>query len=587
MVGLSATLSHCYPNVKRITKILRELFPDIWIVIGGHLTGSSNVVLYKTETDICVVGDGEIPFVKLLDYFKLHPTRRQLDYTGLHQIKGLAFIDKNNKLKVTGNAEQLSASEMQYPDLDKHRLGLQKFGGNGELIHEFNEPIKNLSDINTFLGGRGQVYPEGLKFFEKNKNKKIGMIQTVRGCVARCTFCQRYVKGYRTYSANDLETHIMELKKKYNLGGLYIDDENSLSNRKQGYEIARIMKKHDIYWYAGGVRVKSVTYEDLKFYKEHNMLGIRFGIESGSQKILNIMEKKFKTEDVYNAISNCKKAGVGTTTDQLMIGMPGETKETVIQSAQFLASLRYLQGEDWNVNNPFWAMAIPGTPLYEYSQQIGVIGKTLDEEEDYLIRISEHKNTHILNYLNKTNSNIKEVHYWIYLYQYAGKKAYVDLIIKNNKSIRNILSQIYKKCIKGAINGLIFDFNRRKQSSKNKQLSHKMKWLTIVLIDFLFSLSILFIPKTVLFPIIRVYADLRFYSLKKNHKIKKGKQKHNIFVEQPVKINDDYKITEDRFTKAAREIDQSLRSFVKDNRKKMRPAITDEEKSLQVLAQGQ
>ena len=142
VVGLSGTLSHCYPNVKRITKILRDLFPDIWIVVGGHLTGSANVVLHKTETDICVVGDGEIPFVKLLDYFKLHPTRRQLDYAGLHQIKGLAFIDENNKLKVTGNAEQLSASDMQNPDLDKHRLGLQKFGGNGELVHELFEPGK-------------------------------------------------------------------------------------------------------------------------------------------------------------------------------------------------------------------------------------------------------------------------------------------------------------------------------------------------------------------------------------------------------------------------------------------------------------
>ena len=75
VVGLSAPLSHCYPNVKRITKILRDLFPDVWIVVGGHLAGSANVVLHKTETDICVVGDGEIPFVKLLDYFKLHPTR--------------------------------------------------------------------------------------------------------------------------------------------------------------------------------------------------------------------------------------------------------------------------------------------------------------------------------------------------------------------------------------------------------------------------------------------------------------------------------------------------------------------------------
>jgi hypothetical protein len=57
----------------------------------------------------------------------VHPTRYQIDYTGLHQIKGLAFIDKNNKLKVTGssNTEQLPASKMSYPDYDKLRLGLQ------------------------------------------------------------------------------------------------------------------------------------------------------------------------------------------------------------------------------------------------------------------------------------------------------------------------------------------------------------------------------------------------------------------------------------------------------------------------------
>ena len=86
-------------------------------------------------------------------------------------------------------------------------------------------------------------------------------------------------------------------------------EENFGSNKKQAYDVARLMKKHDIDWSAPNARCTSVTYEDLKFYKEHNLLAIRFGIESGSQKILDIMEKKFTTEDVYNAISNCKKVG--------------------------------------------------------------------------------------------------------------------------------------------------------------------------------------------------------------------------------------------------------------------------------------
>ena len=125
------------------------------------------------------------------------------------------------------------------------------------MVHEFFEPIKNHSPLTET--------PIGLKFYEKNINKRIGEVETSRGCVARCTFCQRSTKGYRIYSSNDLDTHIVELKKKYNIGGIDIGDENALSNRKQSYEIARLMKKHDIYWSCEGVRVTSVTYEDLKF----------------------------------------------------------------------------------------------------------------------------------------------------------------------------------------------------------------------------------------------------------------------------------------------------------------------------------
>ncbi len=483
VVGLSATLSWCYPNVKRITKILRELFPDIWIIVGGHLTGSSNVVVQKTETDICIVGDGEIPFLKLLDYFKLHPTRRQLDFTGLHQIKGLAFVDQDNKLKVTGNAEQLPASEMPYPNLDRHKQGLQKFGGNGELINEFFEHIKDLTDLLDKFDckylAQGQLNSESLKFYGKIKNKRFMSVFSSRGCVARCTFCQRGQKGYRAYAPTDFEAYITELSEKYNVGGFILKDENFGSDKKQSYDIARIMKKHDFFWLPEGVRCKSVNYEDLKFYKEHNMVSIKFGIESGSQKILDIMEKKSTVEDIYNAISNCKKVGIMTSPDAIMIGMPGETRKTVIESATFISSLRYLLGMDWNIANSFLAISLPGTPLYEYCQQIGVIGETLDEEEDYLIRLCEEgSTTPILGYLNKTESSIKEVNYWIYLFHYAGLKAYVNLIIKSNQSIKNRLLQIYERCIKPTYNRLIYNFNLEKKSYKNKKLSQKIRWYT-------------------------------------------------------------------------------------------------------------
>ena len=593
VVALGASVSWCYPHVKHIAKILRELFPDIWIVVGGNLTASSNVILQKTEVDICVIGDGEIPFVKLLDYFKLHPTRRQLDRTGLHQIKGLAFIDENNKLKVTDYAEQLSIPEMPYPNLDRHRVGLQKFAGNGELIHKFFPPIKKSRFKNEFVDSihGEQIYPEELKFYEKNINKKFGKLHLSRGCVARCSFCQRASKGYRIYPLNNLESHIIELKEKYNVGCLLILDENFGSNRKHSYEIAQIIKKHDLFWIVFNARVTSVTYEDLKFYKEHNMVSMNFGIESGSQKILDIIEKKITTKEIYNTISNCKKAKIKTNPYNMLVGMPGETEETIIESAQFHASLRLLLGMDWNTHHTSMVIAIPGTPLYEYCQQIGTIGKTLDEEENYLISLNKNssaRGVRILNYINKTNASNKEVYYWTYLYRYAARKAYIDSIINNNnKSIKSRLLLFYKQCIRATFRSQIINYKERKKHNKNKKLLQEMKHLLLPMVHLLLPFIIPILPKNILFSIIRVYANIRFYFLNRNYQLKRDKSKYGIFAKQDHTSASNFRLTEDKITKTNRQFDRSLRTVVMENRKKLKSTITEDKKGLQILAQGQ
>ena len=65
VVGLGGSLTHCYPNVKRISKILRDLYPDVWIITGA-ITASANVILAKTETVICVVmGNTFLEIIKL------------------------------------------------------------------------------------------------------------------------------------------------------------------------------------------------------------------------------------------------------------------------------------------------------------------------------------------------------------------------------------------------------------------------------------------------------------------------------------------------------------------------------------------
>ena len=84
-------------------------------------------------------------------------------------------------------------------------------------------------------------------------------------------------------------------------------------------------------------------------------------------------------------------------------------------------------------------------------------------------------------------------------------------------------------------------------------------------------------------------SDVSFYYLKKNHKMKTGKQRYNFFINRRAekKISSNLKFTDDKIAKTTRIIERSLRSVVKVNSEQIKLPITDEEKSLQLLARQQ
>ena len=104
----------------------------------------------------------------------------------------------------------------------------------------------------------------------------------------------------------------------------------------------------------------------------------------------------------------------------------------------------------------------------------------------------------------------------------------------------------------------------------------------------LMSLSILLLPKAVLFPIVKAYSNLKFHFLvEKRFKAKRGKQEYNLFMTRYNKDVKNLVITQKRVAQTERQIERSLRNIVMTNRKQIKPPITNEEKSLEVLATGQ
>jgi len=166
-------------------------------------------------------------------------------------------------------------------------------------------------------------------------------------------------------------------------------------------------------------------------------------------------------------------------------------------------------------------------------------------------------------------------------------KKDISVALEGQQGPKNRLLQIYEQCIKASFNLLINDFKRGKKHYKDNMLLQKMKWYTLVSVKFLLSLSITFMPKTVLFPIVRVCANIRFYYLNKIYKAEKGNKKLYLFDNRRVNSANGLRISENRIAKTNRPIERSLRTVVMDNRKQMKHAITDEEIGLQILAQGQ
>ena len=105
-----------------------------------------------------------------------------------------------------------------------------------------------------------------LLFYPNYKSQgRTATIITSKGCVARCTFCHRFEKGYRVKPNEKIIENINFLKKKYNVRQLDIGDENFGSYKEQSRKLVEEMNKLGIKWKAAGVRAHTVSLELLKF----------------------------------------------------------------------------------------------------------------------------------------------------------------------------------------------------------------------------------------------------------------------------------------------------------------------------------
>jgi len=210
--------------------------------------------------------------------------------------------------------------------------------------------------------------------------KPADVMSISRGCIFNCGFCEtRKLWGNicRAFSPQRVIGEIQDLQSKYGTRGLYFINDNFTLRKKETIELCNLMVKNklDLEWVCD-TRVDLVNQELLEVMSKAGCKTIWFGVESGSQKILQRIERNTTLEQIETAFKLCQKTGIQTACS-FMLGMPDETLKDMEASLKFAKKLN----PDWCLFNIF--IANPDSKLYQEVLE----SKNYDRLDDFLLSV--------------------------------------------------------------------------------------------------------------------------------------------------------------------------------------------------------
>jgi anaerobic magnesium-protoporphyrin IX monomethyl ester cyclase len=185
-------------------------------------------------------------------------------------------------------------------------------------------------------------------------------IITSRGCPYSCIFClgRRMVGNrVRLRSPSPVVDEIEEILA-YGIDRINIADDLFVSSRGKVKEVCdEILRRGLRLGWSAFARVNTVDLETLKLMREAGCDSVSFGVETGNPEMLKLIRKGITLDQVRHAVSLCREAGIIAHTS-FIVGLPGETEETLRETGEFAASLGSLYG--YHFLAPF-----PGTTVRE------------------------------------------------------------------------------------------------------------------------------------------------------------------------------------------------------------------------------
>ncbi|MBU4332075.1 B12-binding domain-containing radical SAM protein [Patescibacteria group bacterium] len=308
------------PIVYRIAGLVRKDSDAVIFVGGPHVTFMDDVTLNDCQAiDYIVRGEGELVINNLIRTVKVNGD--------ISRVRGITYRKGDSIVK--------------------------------------NEPEKLITDINTLPFPARHLLPLDLyrpsPLFDRGyKGKSYARIMTTRGCPTRCIFCvsPHFWGRVRIRSAENVFAEIKHLYDIYDVRHIdFLDDTLTLAPSRME-KICDLMIEHSykINWTCYS-RVDTLSEALVKKMKMAGCSVIQLGVESGNQKIIKRIKKNIRLEDVERVARIVRKNNIKLMAD-FMIGLPGETEETVIQTIDFAKKIKP------NIAAFCITTPLPGTELY-------------------------------------------------------------------------------------------------------------------------------------------------------------------------------------------------------------------------------
>ena len=303
VIGFSILQANRWGGIE-ISRVAKQINPDVKIVFGG-ITPTflwKHFLTHFPEIDYVVRGEGEYTFLKLVKCIE------KRDFKKIRDIRGIAYRKKKKPVKT----------------LDV-------------------EPVRDLDEL-----------PNPAKYFAYEH------LALTRGCPGNCTFCgspKFWGQRVRFHSA-DYFVDQLELQYKRGITFFLISDDTFTFKKERVIEICRQIIKRGlkITWFAIS-RVNFITEEIVLWMRKAGCIQISFGVESGSPKIREALNKKISNDQIKNAFKITMQHGI-LSRAYIIFGCPGETRETIQESIDLINEIKPL------VIIFHVLVLFPGTALY-------------------------------------------------------------------------------------------------------------------------------------------------------------------------------------------------------------------------------